>query len=155
MSKTSFSKKCVLLSSIHVIPHSSAIQSFLLFWRIYPIYLNIRCYPLPHSLEVFRELSTQNMFTFVFNCKATPIFRIVNYKEILILYLGNMVYVHIHLCVCFQCDNKYSTSFLLKKIVFENRKLVWAESKPRKGSRIILKLILKKEGMKGKVDASG
>lgn len=111
--------------------------------------------PLPHSLQVFRELSTQNMFTFVFTCKVTRIFQIVNYEEILVLYLGNMVYVHIRLCVCFQCDDKYSTSFLLEKIIYEHRKLVWAESKLRKGSRIILKFILKKEGMKGKVDSGG
>jgi len=83
--------------------------------------------PLPHSLPVLKELCTQNMtqnmFTFVFNCKVTPIFQIVNYEEILVLYLGNMVYVHIHLCICFQCYDKYST-FLLEKIVYEHRKLV-------------------------------
>jgi len=80
--------------------------------------------PLPYSLPVFRELCTQNMFTFVFNCTVIPIFQIVNYEESLVLYLGNMVYVRIHLCVCFQCDDKYSTLFLLEKIVYEHRKLV-------------------------------
>jgi len=64
------------------------------------------------------------MFTFVFSCKVTPIFQIVNYEEILILYLANMVYVHIHLCVCFQCDDKYSISFLLEEFIYEHRKLV-------------------------------
>jgi len=64
------------------------------------------------------------MFTFVFNCKVTTIFQIVNYEEILVLYLESMVYVHIHSCVCFQCDDTYSTSFLLEKIIYEHRKLV-------------------------------
>jgi len=134
--------------------HHSFIHSFLLFSPIYPVYLNVMS-PLPHSLPVLRKLSTQNMFTFVFNCKVTTIFQIVNYEEILVLYLESMVYVHIHSCVCFQCDDTYSTSFLLEKIIYEHRKLVWPESKLRKGSRIVLKLILKKEGMKGKVDSGG
>ena len=80
--------------------------------------------PLPHSRPVFKELCTQNMFTFVFNCKVIPIYQIVNCEVSLVLYMGNMVYVHIHLCVCFQCDDIYSTPFLLEKIIYEHTKLV-------------------------------
>jgi hypothetical protein len=43
----------------------------------------------------------------------------MNYDEILVLYLVNMVYVHLCVLVCmhFQCDDKHSTLFPLVKIL--------------------------------------
>jgi hypothetical protein len=74
---------------------------------------------LPQSLPVFREWPTQHVLNFVYCAMVTPIFEIINYDEILVLYLVNMVYVHIHVLVClhFQCDGRHSTLFPLVKIL--------------------------------------